>query len=590
MAYVAISNTIPQYSKDGDELASGYYLKGYTSGTTTPLSMATDATGGTLLAKCKIGSLGFPLSNDSDETSIFVPYFNANYKLALYTNATDADANTTANAIWVVDAFQTASSSIVTYNQGGTSAVTRTIESRLRDYTSVFDYMTTAEIADVQAGTATLNVTTAIQAAIDAVTAANGGKLDFPEGTYSITSLTMKAGVFLTGAGPASQLKAAANADSHMLVATSINNFGVDNLKFDHNNANQTVTNVQPINITGCNRFWLEKLWINDAVNVGVLIGDVSETTGCTDGFLRDILITTCNNGHGISIDRSARIQGTNINIQDPDESGIQIFLSDYCTFNNITVEASSHPDEGFAALRVTANTSGTSSLHNTFNNIVSAGMSRGIMVAGTDGNTQYNTFSNFTIENSGRDSVYVDSNSRNIFSNGYILSPSQATTNTYSALRLNDADSNKFSHIQIRDITSSMQYSISITDTTTNSNNNTFSDIEFAAGQTGSINDNGRGNNFPNCRDEFYDSALASATTVATTQASVYHRITGTTTINDFAGGWNGQRITIKLGSALTITDGSGIETTSGANISGSAGDVYSFIYDGADDTWYQD
>ena len=93
MAYRPISNTVPQYSKDGDELAVGYYLKGYKAGTTTPLSMATESLGGTLLAKCKLNTLGYPLSNSADDTSVFIPHFNIAYKLALYVNATDADNN-----------------------------------------------------------------------------------------------------------------------------------------------------------------------------------------------------------------------------------------------------------------------------------------------------------------------------------------------------------------------------------------------------------------------------------------------------------------------------------------------------------------
>ena len=103
MAYTPISNTVPQYAKDGDELASGYYLKAYEAGTTTALSFATDSTGATTLAKCKLNTAGYPLSNDADDTTVFIPHISADYKLVLYTNSTDADNNTTANAVWVVD-------------------------------------------------------------------------------------------------------------------------------------------------------------------------------------------------------------------------------------------------------------------------------------------------------------------------------------------------------------------------------------------------------------------------------------------------------------------------------------------------------
>lgn len=103
MAYIPISNTVPQYAASGSTLAAGYYLKAYEAGTTTALSMATDSTGGTTLAKCKLNSQGYPISIVSDDTSVFIPHFNEDYKLVLYPTETDADNNTFANADWVVD-------------------------------------------------------------------------------------------------------------------------------------------------------------------------------------------------------------------------------------------------------------------------------------------------------------------------------------------------------------------------------------------------------------------------------------------------------------------------------------------------------
>lgn len=101
MAFTPVSNIVPQFSKNASGAsASGYYLKFYADGTTTPISMATDSTGGTLLAKCELDSLGYPTT---DGTNIFIPHIDQTYKLALYENATDADNNTLASAAWVVD-------------------------------------------------------------------------------------------------------------------------------------------------------------------------------------------------------------------------------------------------------------------------------------------------------------------------------------------------------------------------------------------------------------------------------------------------------------------------------------------------------
>lgn len=100
MTWTPISGTVPQYQKSDGTLASGYYLKFYAAGTTTPLSMATDSTGGTTLAKCQINSSGYPINGSSD---VFIPHISKDYKIVLYKNSTDADADTTANAEWVVD-------------------------------------------------------------------------------------------------------------------------------------------------------------------------------------------------------------------------------------------------------------------------------------------------------------------------------------------------------------------------------------------------------------------------------------------------------------------------------------------------------
>ena len=100
MTWTPISGTLPQYQKSDGTLASGYYLKFYQAGTTTAFSMATDSTGGTTLAKCQINASGYPINGSSDP---FIPHVNQDYKIVLYKNSTDADADTTGNADWVID-------------------------------------------------------------------------------------------------------------------------------------------------------------------------------------------------------------------------------------------------------------------------------------------------------------------------------------------------------------------------------------------------------------------------------------------------------------------------------------------------------
>lgn len=71
----------------------------------------------------------------------------------------------------------------VGYLSAGTAAVATTVQAKLRESVSVFDFMTAAQIADVQAGTKLLTVTTELQAAADYAWK-NGKILFVPAGTY----------------------------------------------------------------------------------------------------------------------------------------------------------------------------------------------------------------------------------------------------------------------------------------------------------------------------------------------------------------------------------------------------------------------
>lgn len=101
MSWTPVSNIVPQLAKDASGTsASGYYLKFYAGGTSTPINMASASDGSGLLAKCQLNSLGYPINGSGDE---FIPHIDQDYKLALYTNSTDADNDTLGSAAWVVD-------------------------------------------------------------------------------------------------------------------------------------------------------------------------------------------------------------------------------------------------------------------------------------------------------------------------------------------------------------------------------------------------------------------------------------------------------------------------------------------------------
>lgn len=69
----------------------------------------------------------------------------------------------------------------------GTGAVARTVQARLRDSVSAFDFMTNAQIADVQAGTALVDVTDALNAAFQHGITAKAA-ITLPAGRYKVSN------------------------------------------------------------------------------------------------------------------------------------------------------------------------------------------------------------------------------------------------------------------------------------------------------------------------------------------------------------------------------------------------------------------
>ena len=99
MAFAPIALTTPQYEDFPNQ-----FLKAFIQGTTTPLAMATDATGGTTLAKAELDATGFPITAGSAR---FIPFIDGDYDLWLFPTAAEADANDTTNAIQFADDLNT---------------------------------------------------------------------------------------------------------------------------------------------------------------------------------------------------------------------------------------------------------------------------------------------------------------------------------------------------------------------------------------------------------------------------------------------------------------------------------------------------
>jgi len=97
MAYAPIALTMPQYDRTN---LNNHWLKAYEQGTTTPLAMATDITGGTTLAKAELDTQGFPITSGDAR---FIPFIDGDYDLWLFPTEAEADANDTTDAIQLAD-------------------------------------------------------------------------------------------------------------------------------------------------------------------------------------------------------------------------------------------------------------------------------------------------------------------------------------------------------------------------------------------------------------------------------------------------------------------------------------------------------
>ena len=113
------------------------------------------------------------------------------------TSTTFIDKQTIIQADWLNDVNTAVYTTVpaqsnasgVAYTPAGTGAVTTTVQTKLRQYVSIFDFMSAAQIADVQANTSTLDLSSTIQTALNGIVAS--GKFThivFPVGTYRFDS------------------------------------------------------------------------------------------------------------------------------------------------------------------------------------------------------------------------------------------------------------------------------------------------------------------------------------------------------------------------------------------------------------------
>lgn len=154
----------------------------YAAGTTNPKATYTDAAGTTPQANPII----LNLRGEPDSAIYWSGAYKVEVRDALNNLVYTVDNfNTDPAGVWgmLTTLATSAGASLVGYILDAAGAVAKTIQRKLRNRVEVFDFMTEAQITDVQARTLTVDVTAAMQAARDYI-ATTRKKLVFPPGAY----------------------------------------------------------------------------------------------------------------------------------------------------------------------------------------------------------------------------------------------------------------------------------------------------------------------------------------------------------------------------------------------------------------------
>jgi len=175
-----------RYFNNNGTVAAGCLLYTYAAGTSTPKATYTDSAGTTPHAN--------PIVLDSKGEAVI--YWSGNYKIDLKTAAgvqiTGYPVDNYAYSATAADTLRadlaaSSGAGLVGWIRNAIGAVATTLAKWMGwQPASVFDFMTDAQIADVQAGTALLDLSTPLQAARDWIAVnATRRKLVFPSGIYA---------------------------------------------------------------------------------------------------------------------------------------------------------------------------------------------------------------------------------------------------------------------------------------------------------------------------------------------------------------------------------------------------------------------
>jgi len=255
---------------------SGGLLYSYAAGTTTPQATYTTSAGNIANANPIVldaaGRTASEVWLTQGVAYKFVLKDATFVQIGSYDNLLGIN-DVTAQIAAIYAAFAASSgSSLVGYIQGSTGSVARTVQSKLSDTISVFDFMNTAQIANVAAGTG--DVTSAIQAAFNAYSNAAGTgvfvDVFFPIGTYCVTAELVPNGCNIVGESFDSTIKATAAIRSVIKMRGSQSR--IENITVDGNSlANNGIYVGDDVNSFGTNSGLISGCRVQNCKYDGVL-------------------------------------------------------------------------------------------------------------------------------------------------------------------------------------------------------------------------------------------------------------------------------------------------------------------------------
>ena len=362
-----------------------------------PLYSVAGITSYTLTSNGVLTSFALPVAVlNKDNTQVFVNGIyqeKANYSIAGSTLAF-SEAPVAGKVEVVVQSSLAIGENLATqvsYTPAGTGAVATTVQTKLRQSVSVFDFMTPEQIADVQAGTKLVDVTVAMQNAV----ASGAKRIYVPQGDCAISgALELQSNIEIFGAGYASKITSTGT-NKRVFFATNKNFITVRNLFINGN-------------LTG-----------NGSTSAGSNGGDGIFFSGCenilVEGCFFDNIGQSTYVGGANSIElyqsNKAIIRGNTFLSNSKSRTGADIAFGYYCSTVTVTENISYSEHDSFVSGAAVGVTDSDTAYHVVSNNIglrSAASDARSGILLPYNGKPAFSTIANNVMVNFPANGIYV--------------------------------------------------------------------------------------------------------------------------------------------------------------------------------------